>query len=169
MIKKALCTVLTLITLSTIGHAKTAETCYNVEGDVNTINVSENAQQGTIKLVLKDELHNEVFSDSGELYGLITGASSDGTIFLSHTALFSKKMDRFITIGDKSIITGIRKLNDDDVPCSYFISENINTIAFGSGFFKKVTSVNINADGFISTCISENENGFDLSGEICVK
>ena len=65
MIKKVLCTILTLITLSTIGYA---QTCYDVTGNVNTINISDTDQMGTIALILIDKKGNEAFNDSGPLF-----------------------------------------------------------------------------------------------------
>ena len=87
---------------------------------------------------------------------------------LSHTAIL-KDGSSFITKGDMAYITGVRALTADGVPCSFYVQEHIKDITQGTGVFNTVESVNIQADGYISICLpDENENKFDLSGTICV-
>lgn len=155
-----------------LAHGATAETCYAVEGDVATTNVSATTQVGSIKLVLSGAGGDVVFDETGALVGTITGQGPIGQVFLSHTASFPT--DSFVTNNDTAIITGIRKFDDQGIPCSFTISETISEIASGTGFFSSVSRVNIQADGYIAICleggnIAENENEFELSGELCVE
>lgn len=144
-----------------------SQTCYTVEGKVDTINVPETTQIGTIELLLLDEEDNEAFRGTGDLIGTITG----GNLFLaylSHTANFGEG-DLFTTSDDEARVTGVRKLLKDGTPCSFFIQEKITKIVQGSGFFTNATEVEVHADGYVSTCIAdgENENEFELTGYLC--
>ena len=145
-----------------------AETCYTVEGNVKTLNVSGSTQVGSIEILLLDEHDNEAFRNSGDLIGTITGADTYGRIVLSHTAIFNDG-SAFVTSGDLAAITGIRKFSEDGLPCSYLVDEWISNMT-GSGVFENVISVDIQADGYISACIvdGENENEFELSGTLCI-
>ena len=61
-------------------------------------------------------------------------------------------------------------LDEEGNPCSFYIHETISNIAHGTNFFKNVTSdTKMFADGYISNCPSQNENKFELSGELCVE
>jgi hypothetical protein len=158
-----------------------AETCYTVEGEVKTVNVSEEIQYGSIELLLLDQEDDEAFRENGILIGKVTGADVKlgvMTTYLSHTAFFDYD-NIFITWGDAANIDtskgveGVRKWAEDGtetpLPCSFYISEEIKEIAFGTGFFAQtVRSVDIVADGYISNCDGENENEFELTGELCV-
>jgi len=155
MIKKALCTVLTLITLSTIGHAET----YFVTGSVETSNISQQVQIGEISLTIKNASDDIVFEKSGDLTGVVIGGTTGTTTILSHIASFNKK-DRFITSGDVAYITGI--IN----PCSFYVTEHMSNIAVGLGFFKGVTDVDVYATGSISYCSPSDTNQFGLSGTL---
>jgi len=178
MIKKVLCTALTLITLSTIGHA---QTCYDVTGEVNSVNNLPDGdfQKGTIELIFTDKKGNVPIAKSGDLYGEIVGSPILAISFLNHTATFDTSGDSFETYKDVARILGVRITNDDaqlmtvdgtpeTPPCSFFVQENISTIVAGTGFFEGVKKVDIIAKGYISLCPLENENYFKLSGEICV-
>jgi len=145
-----------------------ANTCYTVEGEVKTVNISDTTQVGSIELVLLDEGDNEAFRETGFLVGNVTEAGSlPKPTLLTHTALFSG--GSFITQDDKAYVTGVRKLSEDGIPCSFFINEEITDIVLGTGFFADVESADIYADGYISACIAdgENENEFELSGTLC--
>ena len=147
-----------------------SETCYTVEGKVKTVNVSETTQIGSIDILLLDEYGNEAFRETGGLIGNITGRGGFLTTYLSHSAEFSDK-STFVTSDDKAAVTGPRKQAENGTTyCSFFIHEEITNIVQGSGFFANVNSAAIHADGYISACIAdgENENEFELTGELCV-
>jgi hypothetical protein len=145
-----------------------SDTCYTVEGEVKTINISETTQIGSIDILLLDEYDNEAFRETGGLIGNITGGDFF-TTYLSHSAQFGDG-STFVTSDDKAAVTGIRKQAENGTYCSFFIHEEITNIVQGSGFFANVNSAAIHADGYISACIAdgENENEFELSGELCV-
>lgn len=142
---------------------------YTVKGKINTINASPTTQIGTINLTLLEDGDEAEFKEKGNLVGTITGGAMGATI-LSHSARFPKDEEAsdFVTTGDLAIITGIRAVDDQGMPCSFFIHETITEISSGSGFFSNVLSVDIKADGHIAFCPTENKNKFKLSGEICI-
>ncbi len=145
-----------------------SDICYTVEGEVKTVNTSPISQSGSIDLLLLDEYDNETFREGGELDGTIIGGNIDG-LLLSHIAYYEGG-STFTTINDQASVTGIRKLAEDGMPCSFFIHEEITNIVQGSGFFESVNNVKIHANGYVSTCIAdgENENEFELTGTLCV-
>lgn len=145
-----------------------ADTCYAVEGKVETINVSPTTQVGKIRLILSDSGGQQVFDNKGQLVGRITGAEIDGPL-LSHVAAFPASGSGFITDGDKAKFGAVRNTDDQGIPCSFNITEDITRFANGSGFFSNVSSVAVTANGYISFCPLDNENKFQLSGELCVK
>lgn len=148
-----------------------SNTCYTVEGEVKTVNISQKNQYGSIELLLLDENDNEVFRETGTLYGTIT-SSNFFTTSLTHIATFKDGKDeiRFVTSNDVATVTGVRKLAENGVPCSFKVSEVITNIVTGSGIFSNVNDVEIDGIGYISACIAEgeNENEFELSGSLCV-
>lgn len=150
-----------------------SETCYTVEGEVKTVNNSEENQSGSqefqsgsIELLLLDENDNEVFRETGTILGKITNS----TLFtMAHFASFNDG-STFLTSDDVAKIIGVRKLAENGIPCSFKIHETITNIVTGSGFFSNVNDVEIHGIGYISACIAEgeNENEFELSGYLCV-
>jgi hypothetical protein len=148
-----------------------AESCYSVEGDTNTRNITPTLQIGDISLRLSDESGIEVLNESGPLIGNITGSEGIGTVLLSHRASFPFG-DIFVTKNDKAVLAApyVRAALPDGVTaCSFFMKETISEIANGKGLFSNVISVNILAEGYISNCPDENRNEFTLSGNICVE
>jgi hypothetical protein len=143
-----------------------ADACYTVEGEAKTVNVPEATQFGSIKLLLLDENDDEAFNERGDLIGTVTGANLMLT-YLSHTASFEDD-SKFISNDDEARIVGVRKFEEDGTPCSFYIHEVIRHIAKGEGFFEQVKEVQIDADGYVSNCIDENENEFELSGRLCI-
>lgn len=153
---------------ATCSSVAVANTCYTVEGEVKTANVSPVMQVGSIDLQWYDDDDNEVFNQSGHLSGTITGGEM-GRMYLSHSAGFDDGSE-FHTTGDVAYIMGIRKVGADGMPCAFDVHEVISEIASGTGFFCAVSDVLINADGYVDSCIAEgdNENEFELSGSLCV-
>ena len=164
---------ITLLTSAAItGYSSTsfAEICYDVGGVVNTKNATSTLQIGNISIALSNAGTGEVFNDTGPLIGNITGTDGFGATLLSHKATFTAG-NLFVTSGDKAELAFpyVRATLEDGVtPCSFWIHETINNIVKGNGLFGNVTSIKVFADGYISYCPNENENQFNLSGEICV-
>ena len=163
---------ITLLASTTmVGYSTTlfAETCYDASGSVTTENITSALQIGNISLTLGDS-SSPVFSGTGSLVGNITGADSFGVTLLSHKARFTQG-DSFVTSGDKAelVYPYVRETLADGTPCSFYIHETISNIAKGTRFFKNVTSGSIFADGYISNCPNQNENYFELSGQLCVE
>lgn len=110
-----------------------AESCYTLEGEAKTINVSATAQLGTVELVLLDLHDQEAFRETGQLVGTITGQTLTQT-FLSHTANFEDESS-FVTSGDAAYFTGVRAAGEDGNPCSFFVRKYVTEIVEGAGFF----------------------------------
>jgi len=166
-VKKARLLTASLIVAAAAGFssAALAETCLPVSGAVNTVNTSLLTQEGTIDLVVSNADGNVVMNETGALNGVITGAGAFGQTILSHTAKFTR--GGFVTIGDEAFITGVRAVDDQNIPCSFFVTETITNMASGSGFFSSITRAHIVAEGFVSFCVQENANQFALSGQLC--
>jgi hypothetical protein len=152
--------------------ALAADTCYVVEGKVETLNVSDTTQVGLIEISMYDENDNEVFRETGDLVGTIVGGGY-GFTELTHTAVFSDG-STFVTNGDQAFPIGVRKFDSStgiQIPCAFDIHEKITKIAAGTGFFEMVTDTEITADGYVNTCLAEgdNENEFELSGVLCIE
>ena len=169
-LKIVMTTLLACMAMIGYSNLSLAETCYNAAGTVATENVTSTLQLGSISLTLSRD-GSEVFSGTGSLAGNITGTDIYGTTLLSHRAKFSRG-NRFVTSTDKANVAFpyVRKtLEDGTTPCSFWMNETISDISAGTRIFKNVTSVSIRAEGYTSNCPDENENHFDLSGEICVE
>jgi hypothetical protein len=165
-----------LLTSSTVfGYSASsiAESCYEASGSVTTENITPTLQIGNMSLALSDA-SGVVFSETGSLVGTITGSDGYFTTFLSHTARFPQG-DSFVTSDDAAAPdfqyggNPVRAVDGTGSACSYWIRENISDIAKGTRLFKNVTSVDVIAAGYISSCPGENKNTFDLSGTLCVE
>ena len=164
-------TIALLVFTLMIGYSNLsfAATCYDAGGTVSTENVTSTLQLGSINLTLSLD-GSTVFSETGSLAGNITGTDGVGTTLLSHRAKFPQG-NMFVTKADTANLAYpyVRKILADATPCSFWINETISDISLGARFFRKVTSLNVVAEGYISNCPDENENHFELSGEICVE
>jgi len=177
-----ICGIATIIMTGFVSQASADPICYTVGGSVTTENITSTLQMGNINLMLGTD--GEVFSKTGSLVGNITGADGFGATLLSHVARFSQG-DSFNTTDDNAVLAfpesngyspvrlfdedGNLLLDEDGNPCSFYIHETISNIPHGTGFFRNVTSVEMFADGYVSSCPSGSENYFDLSGELCVE
>lgn len=187
MKRKIIATTLSALTIllvqSSAALAGKGLTCYDVEGTVETTNVSDTVQIGTIHLVLRNQSTGDIeFNEEGSLVGNITGTDGIPTTILTHTAKFSPG-NRFTTRGDVAIVTGVEKFvsekngdlildgNGYPIPCSFSIRETITDLRKGSEFFAKAKRVeqNIIAEGYVSKCPDESQNWFELSGKFCKK
>ena len=162
-------TLLASITMTVYSNTSFAETCYDASGIVTTQNITSTLQIGNISLTLSNS-GSSVFTETGSLVGNITGTDGFGRTLLSHKARFSQG-DSFVTNDDTAelVYPYVRSTLEDGTPCSFWIHETINNIAKGTRFFKDVISSEVYADGYISNCPSDNQNYFELSGQICVE
>ena len=160
-----------LASLTAIGHSGSAfaEVCYEASGTVTTENITSTLQMGSIDLILSED-GSTIFDEHGSLVGNITGADGFGTTILSHKARFPQG-DSFVTSGDKAmpVYPYVGDVDEEGIPCSFWIHETIEKTAKGTRLFKNVTYVSISADGYVSNCPTENENFFELSGTLCLE
>ena len=187
--KQISATVVLFTALSGIGSTSTAvadanackghgRTFYQVEGTVDTKNVSSTLQVGAIHLVLKLESTNDfAFGESGSLSGQITDVREknphnpfDDATILSHLAAFGGSSS-FLTRNDIALLVDpyVRSFDEEGEPCSFWIKETITDIVRGTGFFQNVSFIDVEADGYVSYCPNENRNSFELSGGLCIE
>ena len=133
-----------------------------VTGTIDTINVSQSIQVGTIHLILSDADDGKVvFDEKGGIIGRIT--SQEGLKSTLDHHIFLADGSRIETTGDKAQITGV----NGDPTCSFTVAEEISNI-WGTERFKRATG-KITAIGTVSFCDGQNGNHFDLSGTLCLK
>ena len=124
---------------------------------INTINVSESVQVGTIHLKLSNG-----FEEDGGVIGRITSQNEyTGASTLDHNVFFTDG-SRIETTGDQAQIT-----DDDGSGCSFTVVETINDF-WGPKTFKRASGT-ITAEGTISFCEGANGNSFKLTGTVCLK
>lgn len=123
---------------------------------INTINVSESVQVGTIHLKLSNG-----FEEDGGVIGRITSQNETGGSTLDHNVFFTDG-SRIETTGDQAQITG-----GDGSGCSFTVEETINDF-WGTKTFKRASGT-IEAKGTINFCEGTNGNYFTLSGTLCLK
>ena len=152
-----------------------AEKCFNVAGSVDTVNVSQINQQGTINLLVYGEnFEDEQFNKSGDIFGTIVPCGDDvasfGVTCLTHDVNFGsskrKSGSGFTTENDLAYFLNVLRTTEEGVPCAFSVHEDITHLTNGSGIFKKtITRAHINVEGVVSFC--PNANHFDLSGWYC--
>ena len=108
-----------------------SETCYLVEGTVNTMNVSNEMQMGKISLQLFDENDDTVpvFDETGVLVGRIIESIPQDDTYLQHTATFTHKdgsTSMFLTYRDEARTEPIVCENMDNSPCCFKVEEEIS-------------------------------------------
>lgn len=157
-----------LATAVSIGSSSMAfaETCYDVGGTLDTINLSPVNQEGNIHLIASKKNTGDIqFDRTGTITGTVTGTDGIGSTTLSHRASFSsgKNGSGFSTELDQAAIVGV--INE----CSFNVHEKITKVINGTGKFNNVTSVEIYGDGIVSYCPDNNHNHFELTGWYCTK
>lgn len=163
--------MMVLTTLSMPSHAmqcNTGSAPVTVNGRVTTQNLSTTKQVGQICLTLIASDGREVFDDCGALLGRITSMDpTTGTSTLNHTALFEHR-NSFHTVNDVAQITGVLAVDEAGVPCEMAVQEHITKLRWGTGIFNKAT-LDVWANGSISSCSDKNLNTFQLNGQACIR
>ncbi|MGZ4958944.1 MAG: hypothetical protein ACXV7J_06810 [Methylomonas sp.] len=143
-----------------------AQTCYDVGGTLDTINLSPINQEGNIHLITYKQHTGDIqFDRTGTITGTVTGTDGIGSTTLSHRASFSsgKNGSGFSTEMDQATIVGVIST------CAFNVHEKITKVINGSGNFNNVTSAEIYGDGVVSYCPDDNHNHFELTGWFCTK
>jgi len=132
-----------------------------VTGTIDTINVSQSIQVGTIHLILSDADDGEVvFDEKGGIIGRIT--SQEGLKSTLDHHIFLADGSGIETTDDEAQIIG-----DDGTGCSFAVTETITKL-WGTKKFKRASGT-IYATGTISFCEGANGNHFTLQGTVCLK
>jgi hypothetical protein len=138
-------------------------TLHNVVGSIDTINVGQSVQVGTIHLQLISEKKGKVvFEEDGGIIGRVTSINT-GVYPIEST------LNHHIVFADGSTI----ETNGDQAEmyptstCSFSVTETISNL-WGTKQFKRASGV-ITANGTVSFCEGANGNHFDLEGTVCLK
>jgi hypothetical protein len=136
-----------------------------VYGSVDTINVSESLQVGTIHLQLISEKNGKVvFEEDGGIVGRVTSTNTD------EFPLIRSTLNHHIVFADGSTI----ETNGDQAEmyptsaCSFEPVIEIISNLWGTREFKKASGV-ILANGTVNFCDGTNGNHFELTGTVCLK
>ncbi len=153
--------IMSIITTDVIAGGKDCNSLTTVYGTVDTINVSETIQVGTIHLQLMAENGTVKFEENGAIVGRVTSSDPEtGESTLDHHIFFADG-SRIETEGDQAQITSFNS------ECSFNVSETISNF-WGTKKFKRASG-EIYAIGVVSFCDGENGNHFELSGTVCLK
>lgn len=134
----------------------------SVYGTVDTVNVSETIQVGTIHLKLINEKGDVKYEEDGAIVGRVTSSDPEtGASTLDHHIFFTDGSTIETTDDQAQLIPPFTS------PCSFNVVETINNF-WGTKEFKRASG-NIYANGTISFCEGSNGNHFDLSGTVCLK
>lgn len=148
-----------------------AEVCYGVTGSIESVNLSDTTQAGTLTLALSNAAGDLVFDQTGNLIATVTGGALGGAL-LSHAASFDD--GSFVTRDDRVRISDVRALDARGLPCSYFVAAWLTGIANGTGWFAGVSRLDLAAEGYVALCaegsgVADNGNELELSGELCLE
>ena len=153
---------------SIAAQCSTGSSPVTVSGRVTTQNLSTTKQVGQICLTLVAPDGREVFDDCGALLGKVTSMDPDtGTSTLDHTAVFEHRHS-FHTVNDTAQITGVLAVDEAGVPCKMAVLEHITNLKWGTGIFNKAT-LDVWANGSVSSCPGKNLNSFQLNGQACIR
>ena len=132
-----------------------------VYGSVDTINLTQSIQVGSIHLqLISDNNGKVVFEEDGGIVGRVTSQDSTGGSTLDHHIIFADG-STIETNDDKAQITGVTS------PCSFEVKEIISDL-WGTRAFKKASGM-IYAVGTVNFCEGTNGNHFELTGTVCLK
>lgn len=169
--KMSLSIVVALAAMPMQSHAlqcSTGSSPVTVGGRVTTQNLSAIKQVGQICVTLVALDGREVFDDCGALLGKVTSMDpATGTSTLNHIAAFERR-DSFHTVNDVAQITGVLAVDAAGVPCEMAVQEHITNLQWGTGIFNKAT-MDVWANGSISSCPDKNLNTFQLNGQACIR
>ena len=144
-----------------------ADSCpnpYSVSGFVNSVNVGQSVQVGTIQLELMNSDSETTTFNGGLVVGRITSlnatpGSTRATATLDHQIVFEEG-STIQTEGDSGSLTA-------STDCSFDVIETINNI-WGTKEFKKASGT-VTATGTVSYCTGANGNTFIFSGTVCLQ
>lgn len=138
-----------------------------VSGEVNTQNINEYVQVGTINMQLTSVKKDKVlFDQSGAVVGQITGfveGAYPPVVLLDHDITFADGIE-IETSGDRATIYG-----DPSTEVNVKVDEVIDNF-WGTKIFKKATG-KILATGLLNTFDESGNlhNYFELSGSLCIR
>jgi hypothetical protein len=153
--------IMSIITTDVTASGDECKSLTTVYGSVDTINVSETIQIGTIHLQLVADNGQVKYDEDGAIVGTVTSSNPEtGESTLDHHIFFADG-SRIETTDDHAQITSIT------TPCSFTVEETINNF-WGTKAFKRASG-DIHANGTVSFCEGSNGNHFDLEGTVCLK
>ena len=158
--------IMSIFATDVIANDDACKSLTTVSGSVDTINVSQSIQVGTIHLQLISVNNGKVvFEEDGGIVGRVTSQDTTGGSTLNHHIIFADG-SKIETNGDEAQITGVTS-GDVVPPCSFEVTEIISDL-WGTRDFKKASGM-IYAVGTVNFCEGTNGNHFDLQGTVCLK
>lgn len=147
--------------LNYAGTVSAGETCYDVDGDIQTVNTSPSTQFGTIALDLVEQESGELVQIEGFINGTITGGDGLTYVELSHTMIGNESGSNsdvnftIITINDIAEIGYSETLQNPAGPVECYIPVKAETV---SNFIPviskisraKITSINVTFKGWLN-------------------
>lgn len=134
----------------------------SVSGYVQTANISETLQIGTVQLTLLRLQNQKVeFDQLGAIVGTVTDSSEGGAITYLDHSLFFGNGTKIQTEADVAQIIGINS------ECSFDVLETITNFT-GTKDLQGATG-SIIATGTVNFPPCGNQNSFTLSGTVCLK
>jgi hypothetical protein len=137
-------------------------TPHTVVGSIDTINVGQTVQVGTIHLELFSTNNELAFEEDGGIIGRVTSIDTGAYPIestLNHHVIFSGG-STIETTADQAIMWPTSE-------CSFDVTEKISNL-WGTKEFKR-TSGEITATGSVNFCDGTNGNHFVLTGSVCFK
>ena len=155
--------IMSIFATDVIADDDTCKSPATVSGSIDTINISQTIQVGTIHLQLISEKNGKVvFEEEGGIIGRVTSINTDAypiTSTLNHHAVFADG-STIATNGDQAEMYPTSE-------CSFNVTEIISNL-WGTKVFKRASG-EITAMGTVSFCEGANGNTFNLSGRVCLK
>ncbi|WP_016957039.1 hypothetical protein [Catenovulum agarivorans] len=162
-------------------------TYHRISGNIQTKNISETEQEGTILLNLykvKGFKKKKVASTNGSISGQITNQNGF-SITLNHNITLENGLGEVYTHNDQAYVTGVTEFAKDDsgkllldpstnlpTPCGFTVIEQIMDISGSTGLFKNATG-KLTAFGTINMCPQNIQNAvdnqFSITGYTCLE
>ena len=142
----------------------------HVSGRIDTTNISDKVQTGSVMLMVKVN-HRPFYFNKGRIIGRTVeqGVDSDTGqpyAIMEHNMFFGWQTI-LATSNDQAIFTPTHFING--APCAFDVTEKI-TEAIGTDRLKSLSNSEheVIAKGSVSFCPGSNHNSFKLSGTVCL-
>lgn len=173
--KKIIQVFLSLTFLSYTFSVNADTVCYDITGEVKTINTSLSTQSGFFEFTATDPVTGEVLQLEGNVMGQITYADlGTGTFLLNHTYTIEEGLGELGVEEDVSFSTlndTVTLLASSPVGCFYPAHESVTNIHPTEENTANVESISLDAYGDLNSnaagCLGLPSKFEEISGEMC--